>query len=180
MSSSMIWIGMDVHKDTVMVAVYADEAKEPEIVQQLPNDTRKLKRFFERLSRRGEIRGCYEASGAGYVLQRAAGSQIRLEPALSRGADSARRATPYLTPALSYQGSVQAGDGVGGVAHSPELQEETGTAPREKPLRRLGFVRAIQSPDSLPRRRLNQNRPEKPSIRRDDPQIVTWRFLQNC
>lgn len=70
MSSSMIWIGMDVHKDTVMVAVYADEAKEPEIVQPLPNDSRKLKRFFDRWSRRGEIRGCYEASGAGYVLQR--------------------------------------------------------------------------------------------------------------
>ena len=25
MSSSIIWIGMDVHKDTVMVAVYADD-----------------------------------------------------------------------------------------------------------------------------------------------------------
>ena len=70
MSTSMIWIGMDVHKDIVMVAVYLNEAREPEIVQQLPNDSRKLKRFFERWSRRGEIRGCYEASGAGYVLQR--------------------------------------------------------------------------------------------------------------
>ena len=70
MSTSMIWIGMDVHKDTVMIVVYLNEAREPEIVQQLPNDSRKLKRFFERWSRRGEIRGCYEASGAGYVLQR--------------------------------------------------------------------------------------------------------------
>jgi transposase len=66
----MIWIGMDVHKDTVMAAVYLDNAQEPEIVQQLVNDTRKLKRFFDRWSRRGEIRSCYEASGAGYVLQR--------------------------------------------------------------------------------------------------------------
>ena len=48
MSSSIIWIGMDVHKDTVMVAVYTDDAREPEIVQQLPNDPRKLKRFFQR------------------------------------------------------------------------------------------------------------------------------------
>lgn len=70
MSSSIIWIGMDVHKDTVMVAVYTDDAREPEIVQQLPNDPRKLKRFFQRWGRRGEIRSCYEASGAGYVLQR--------------------------------------------------------------------------------------------------------------
>ena len=40
---------MDVHKDTVMIAVYLNEAREPEIVQQLPNDSRKLKRFFEQL-----------------------------------------------------------------------------------------------------------------------------------
>lgn len=69
-SSSIIWIGMDVHKDTVMVAVYVGAAAEPEMVKQLPNDGRKLRRFFERWSRRGEVRSCYEASGAGYVLQR--------------------------------------------------------------------------------------------------------------
>ncbi|MEO7648587.1 MAG: hypothetical protein ABIV11_10215 [Gemmatimonadaceae bacterium] len=30
----------------------------------------KLRRFMERLAGEGEIRSCYEASGAGYVLQR--------------------------------------------------------------------------------------------------------------
>lgn len=71
MSSSIIWIGMDVHKDTVMVAVFEDGSQEPEIVQQLPNEHRKLRRFFERWSGRGTVRSCYEASGAGYVLHRA-------------------------------------------------------------------------------------------------------------
>lgn len=70
MSSSIIWVGMDVHKDTVMVAVYVDGGQEPEVVQQLPNEGRKLRRLLERWSRKGEIRSCYEASGAGYVLQR--------------------------------------------------------------------------------------------------------------
>ena len=69
-STPMIWIGMDVHKDTVMVAVFKDRNREAEIVQQLPHDDRKLRRFFERWSKRGEIRSCYEASGAGYVLHR--------------------------------------------------------------------------------------------------------------
>ena len=69
-SSRMIWIGMDVHKDTVMVAVFTDQDREAEIVKQLPNDERKLRRFFERWSKRGAIRSCYEASGAGYVLHR--------------------------------------------------------------------------------------------------------------
>ena len=31
MSSSIIWIGMDVHKDTVMVAVYRGDAREAEL-----------------------------------------------------------------------------------------------------------------------------------------------------
>ncbi len=70
MSSSIIWIGMDVHKDTLMVAVYRGDAREAEVVQQLPNDFRKLRRFFQRWQARGEIRSCYEASGAGYVLHR--------------------------------------------------------------------------------------------------------------
>lgn len=68
MSSPLIWIGMDVHKDTVMVAVFCGDAREAEVVQQLPCDLRKLRRFMERWSRRGEVRSCYEASGAGYVL----------------------------------------------------------------------------------------------------------------
>ena len=69
-SNSIIWIGMDVHKDTVMVAVFEDGRSEAEVVQQLPNETRKLRRFFERWAKRGTVRSCYEASGAGYVLHR--------------------------------------------------------------------------------------------------------------
>ena len=69
-ATGIIWIGMDVHKDTVMVAVFEGRNGAAEIVQQLPNDTRKLRRFFERWDKRGEIRSCYEASGAGYVLHR--------------------------------------------------------------------------------------------------------------
>ena len=71
MTSSIIWIGMDVHKDTVMVAVFEGGKGKPEVVQQLANERRKLRRFFERWSKRGTIRSCYEASGAGYVLHRA-------------------------------------------------------------------------------------------------------------
>ena len=65
MSSPIIWIGMDIHKDTVMVAVFRGDAREAEVVQQLPNDLRKLRRFIQRWQARGEIRTCYEASGAG-------------------------------------------------------------------------------------------------------------------
>lgn len=70
MSRSTIYVGMDVHKDSVMVAVFEGFATDPERVERVPNDLPKLRRFFERLSRRGEIQSCYEASGAGYVLHR--------------------------------------------------------------------------------------------------------------
>ena len=68
MSESLIFVGMDVHQDTVTLAVFEGASKEEAVVQKLPNDLRKLRRFFDRWAKRGEIRTCYEASGAGYVL----------------------------------------------------------------------------------------------------------------
>jgi transposase len=67
---NLLYVGMDVHKDTVMVAVLPEGASEPTEVRRVANDPRKLRRFMDRLARGGEIRACYEASGAGYVLQR--------------------------------------------------------------------------------------------------------------
>lgn len=69
--SEKIYVAMDVHKDSVMVAVLPESSPEPTVVKRLPNDARKLRKFFDRVGRDGEVRACYEASGAGYVLQRA-------------------------------------------------------------------------------------------------------------
>ena len=68
---SVIYVGMDVHKESITLAVLPTEAAAPTRVDRLPNDVAKLKRFFDRLAERGELRACYEASGAGYVLHRA-------------------------------------------------------------------------------------------------------------
>jgi len=58
-----------------MIAVLPEDAAAPTRVERLPNDFVKLRRFMDRIAREGniqhEIRACYEASGAGYVLQRA-------------------------------------------------------------------------------------------------------------
>lgn len=70
-ASPKIHVGMDVHKDTVMLAVLPKDADTPTIVKQLPNDEAKLRRFLARVAEDGELRCCYEASGAGYVLHRA-------------------------------------------------------------------------------------------------------------
>ena len=67
---SMIYLGMDVHKDSITIAVLPAGAKSPTRVDRLLNDLPKLRRYLERLARDGDIRACYEASGAGYVLHR--------------------------------------------------------------------------------------------------------------
>jgi transposase len=70
-AASIIYLGLDVHKDSITIAVLPLGAKSPSHLDQIPNDLARLKRYVERVARPGEIRSCYEASGAGYVLHRA-------------------------------------------------------------------------------------------------------------
>jgi transposase len=62
---------MDVHQDSVMVAVLLGSAKECEEIRELPHDLSKIRKLFAKLSKRGTVQACYEASGCGYVLHRA-------------------------------------------------------------------------------------------------------------
>src|SRR5690606_9226428 len=63
--------GMDGHKDSIAIPVLPEGAKAPTRLDRPPNDLPKLRKWIERVLRDGEIRACYEASGAGYVLHRA-------------------------------------------------------------------------------------------------------------
>jgi transposase len=67
----IIYLGMDVHKESITIAVLPAAATTPVRLDRLPNDLPKLKRWLDRVARDGEVRACYEASGAGYVLHRA-------------------------------------------------------------------------------------------------------------
>ena len=69
-SSVNFWVGLDVHKDSVTAAVFRNRDPEPMRVDRLPYDLRKIRRYFQRLQAEGSVRACYEASGAGYILQR--------------------------------------------------------------------------------------------------------------
>ncbi|MFA5141323.1 MAG: IS110 family transposase [Elusimicrobiota bacterium] len=64
------WVGLDVHKDSVTAAVFRNRDPEPMRVDRLPYDLHKIRRYFQRLQAEGNVQACYEASGAGYVLQR--------------------------------------------------------------------------------------------------------------
>lgn len=67
----IIHLGLDVHKDSITIAMLPGAAKVPTRVERVPNDLPKLKRWLDRAARDGELRACYEASGAGYLLHRA-------------------------------------------------------------------------------------------------------------
>lgn len=71
MSRSISYLGLDVHKDSITIAVLPAGAVAPTRVERLPNDLTKRRRFCERVAAEGELRACYEASGAGYVVHRA-------------------------------------------------------------------------------------------------------------
>ena len=65
-SESLIFIGMDVHQDTVSFGgLRGSEARRRLLCRSCPTICCKLRRFFDRWAKRGEIRTCYEASGAG-------------------------------------------------------------------------------------------------------------------
>ena len=60
-----VYVGMDVHKDSVMVAVLPEGSREPTLVKRLSHDLRGIRRLLNLLAREHEVRACYEASGAG-------------------------------------------------------------------------------------------------------------------
>jgi transposase len=67
------FVGLDVHRDTIAIAV-VPVAGPVEIVTEVAHHLPKLRRFFEKLLAQGPVKACYEAGGCGYVLQRAMAS----------------------------------------------------------------------------------------------------------
>lgn len=47
---SIIYLGMDVHKGSITIAVLPEGAKSPTRVERMPNDLTKLKRFLDRVA----------------------------------------------------------------------------------------------------------------------------------
>ena len=71
-SVPILHLGLDVHKDSIVIAVCATDVGPARQVDTLPYDLGRLKRYLDRLARDGtQLRCVYEASGAGYILQRA-------------------------------------------------------------------------------------------------------------
>lgn len=65
------YVGLDVHKQSIVIAV-AEAGRQPgHLVATVPNDFKALSKVLDRLGPRSAIRWCYEAGPTGYCLARA-------------------------------------------------------------------------------------------------------------
>jgi len=71
MSEGITYVGMDVHKKSISVAMLLPGSKDA-VEWQFNNDARSLHRFARRIKREapGEVECCYEAGPCGYTVQR--------------------------------------------------------------------------------------------------------------
>jgi transposase len=69
MKTSVVYVGMDVHKESITFAMLIDGSEIP-VIEKLPNQDEKIRRFFKKASKHGKVKTCYEASSCGYVLWR--------------------------------------------------------------------------------------------------------------
>jgi len=63
-------IGLDVHKETITVAILPRDAARPQEILTIENHTRAIERLVKRLTQRNEVVFVYEAGPCGYAVQR--------------------------------------------------------------------------------------------------------------
>src|SRR5687768_3456091 len=61
------FVGVDVHKETIAVAVSEPDGT-VESLGTIPNDAEAIRKTMKKLRQRGELAVCYEAGPTGYVL----------------------------------------------------------------------------------------------------------------
>src|SRR4029450_6466791 len=66
---AMTHLGLDVHKDTISVAILAPDRDGPD-VDRIPHDEASVRRLVGRLGNPRLLRACYEAGPTGFELAR--------------------------------------------------------------------------------------------------------------
>jgi transposase len=67
---SIAYVGMDVHKDSIVCAILPTGSVEPTVERKIMNDKIALKKWVSRWEKLYDLRCCYEASSCGYVVHR--------------------------------------------------------------------------------------------------------------
>lgn len=72
--SKVRFIGLDVHKDSIVIAVADSDGSTPHVVATVPHELRALLKQLKKLGATGQLRCCYEAGPTGFGLCRALNS----------------------------------------------------------------------------------------------------------
>jgi hypothetical protein len=64
------YVGLDVHKDTIAVAVAEDGKSDTVVLGTYPNEEKRLRAVLSKIGRPEQLRVCYEAGPCGYVIYR--------------------------------------------------------------------------------------------------------------
>jgi len=70
MEKIVAYVGNDVHQAFIEATVYQADEQVPIIEKRLLNKKINIQKFYKKLSRKYEIRACYEAGGCGYMFYR--------------------------------------------------------------------------------------------------------------
>jgi transposase len=65
------FVGLDVHKESITIAVAEDDGSAPENLATVPSDTAALVKRLKKLGVGSKLKCCYEAGPTGFALQRA-------------------------------------------------------------------------------------------------------------
>lgn len=65
----MIWLGMDVHARSIVIARMERDSAKPTILE-IPNDLKRVRRTLSKLAKEGTLHCCYEAGPCGFELYR--------------------------------------------------------------------------------------------------------------
>jgi len=68
--NNILYVGLDVHKNSITIVVFKNNENEPFIVISKRNEKSELKKYFKKLQERGVLVCCYEAGPTGFELYR--------------------------------------------------------------------------------------------------------------
>ena len=69
-TNSVVYVGMDVHKESVNIVAYKGDEQRPSIIVEKKNREYELRKYFKKLKEKGSLRCCYEAGPSGFSTYR--------------------------------------------------------------------------------------------------------------